>query len=152
ARKISPAECLVSAAVSGATAMTPTPSSEVTQLLEAAQSGDAQAKEQFFRLVYEQLRAGAEARLRSDRLGAAWRLSDFLQEVMVRLVTGDVLGKAPNPGYLFGAASRAMRHVLVDFSRKARPPGGQLRPLEEAAYLWRPGNGIDLLALHEALE
>jgi RNA polymerase sigma factor (TIGR02999 family) len=132
--------------------MTPPAAGEVTRLLEAAQGGDAQARERLFQVLSREIRGLAERSLQRDCLGHAWRPSDLIQEVMVRLVTGKVLDRAPNRAYLFGAAARAMRCVLVDFLRKPRPPGGGVGPLADAAVLLHRNNGIDLLALHEALE
>jgi RNA polymerase sigma factor (TIGR02999 family) len=132
--------------------MTPMPPGEFTLLLVAAQDGDAGARERVFGQLSDEIRGLAERSLRGERHGHAWRASDLIQQVLLRLVQGEVLEQAPNRAYLFGAAARAMRCVLVDFARKPEPPGGRLAPLLEAALVSYQNRGIDLLALHDALE
>jgi RNA polymerase sigma factor (TIGR02999 family) len=132
--------------------MTPALPGDFTMLLVAARDGDAWAREHVFRQLASEIRGLAERSLRGERLGHAWRASDLIQQVLLRLVQGAVLEQAPNRAYLFGAAARAMRCVLVDFARKPQHPGGSLAPLLEAALLSYRNRGIDLLALHDALE
>jgi len=72
------------------------------------------------------------------------------------LLEGDVLDNAPDRAYLFGAASTAMRRVLVEYARKRATikHGGahqRIAMLDEALDHYS-STKIDLLALHEALE
>ena len=47
----------------------------------------------------------------------------LVNEAVGRLLDADVLHHAPNRRYLFGAVTRAMRHILVDHARKRRHRG-----------------------------
>ena len=44
--------------------------------------------------------------------------SDLAHEGLLRLLADDVLANAPNRGYLFSAAARAMRRVVIEHHRK----------------------------------
>jgi RNA polymerase sigma factor (TIGR02999 family) len=127
----------------------------VTQLLEAARGGDAQARERLGQLLCAELHGLAERSLRRERPGHTLRPTDLLNEAFLRLLEGDVLSKAPNRAYLFGAAAQALRWVLVDHARRraaARHGGGWRRtPLDDVLDEYE-GRRIDLVALHEALE
>jgi RNA polymerase sigma factor (TIGR02999 family) len=128
----------------------------VSRLLEGVHRGDDGAREQLGHLLVAELRQQAEFALRRERAGHTLQPSDLVQEVFVRLLEGDVLEKATNRAYLFGAASTALRRILVDYARKrgaARHGGGQERvPLLDEALERYAQDHLDVLALHEALE
>jgi RNA polymerase sigma factor (TIGR02999 family) len=128
----------------------------VTRLLEQAQGGDTSAKEQLGQLLGAELFALAERALRRERAGHTLQAGDLVQEVFVRLLEGDVLNEATSRAYLFGAASTALRRVLVDYARKraaVKHGGGQARvPLLDEALDKYAAMNLDLLALHEALQ
>lgn len=46
--------------------------------------------------------------------------TDLLNQAMLRVLEGEVIDKASDRRYLFGAAHRAMRQILIDHSRKSR--------------------------------
>jgi RNA polymerase sigma factor (TIGR02999 family) len=98
----------------------------------------------------------AQHALRRERPGHTLQPADLVQEVFVRLLEGDTLDRASDRAYLFGAASTALRRVLVDYARKrgaARHGGGHRRvPLLDDALEHYVRNNLDLLALNEALE
>jgi RNA polymerase sigma factor (TIGR02999 family) len=129
--------------------------STVTRLLEEIHQGNAAARERLGRLIYTELHRLAEYALEKERPGHTLQPTDLVQEIFVRLLDGDVLTKAPNRAYLFGAVSRALRQILVDHARKraALKNGGgwQRTPLDEALDYY-DSERIDLLELHEALE
>src|SRR5262249_14805833 len=103
-----------------------------------------------------ELQSQAERALGRERPGHTLQPADLVQEVFLRLLEGDVLAKAPNRAYLFGAASTALRRVLVDYARRrgTTKHGGshQRVPLLDDALERYAQNHLDLLALHEALE
>src|SRR5438874_2366834 len=128
----------------------------VSRLLEEIQRGDDNAKEQLGRLLVAELHNQAEHALRKERPGHTLQPADLVQEVFLRLLEGDLLDKAPNRAYLFGAASTALRRVLVDYARKRATVkhgcGHQRVPLLDDALERYVQNHLDLLALNEALE
>jgi RNA polymerase sigma-70 factor, ECF subfamily len=127
-----------------------------SRLLGAIHQGDHLAREQLGELMVAELRRQAESMLRKERAGHTLQPADLVQEVFVRLLEGGVLDKAPNRAYLFGAASMALRRVLVDYARKrgaARHGGGQQRvPLLDEALERYAQSNLDVLALNEALD
>jgi RNA polymerase sigma factor (TIGR02999 family) len=127
----------------------------VTRLLEDIRQGDLHAQDQPVQVIYTELHRLAEGSLRRERIGHTLHPTDLLHEVFLRLLEDDVLSKAHNRAYLFGAASRAMRRILVDYARTraAAKRGGnwQRTSLDDILDNYE-SKRIDLLALHEALE
>jgi RNA polymerase sigma factor (TIGR02999 family) len=131
------------------------PEGNVTQLLEAIQKGDEQAHEQLWLVIYDELRGVAERLMKAERPGHTLQATALLHEAFPRLFDAALLSKAGNRSYFFGAAARAMRHILVDHARKrqANRHGGGLKrtPLDDVLDGYEDKQ-IDLLALHDALE
>jgi RNA polymerase sigma-70 factor, ECF subfamily len=127
----------------------------MTRLLEDVRRGEAGAAEQVVQVLRAELYQLAQGALRRERAGHTLSTTDLVHEVLLRLMEDDVWTKAENRAYLFGAASRALRQVLVDHARKraAARHGGdwQRTPLDEALERCARER-IDLLALDEALE
>jgi RNA polymerase sigma factor (TIGR02999 family) len=130
-------------------------SGTITRLLEAIRRGEAGAAEQLVQLLSAELYQLAKGALRRERAGHTLSTTDLVHEVVLRLMEDDILVKAENRAYLFGAVSRALRQILVDHARKrsaARHGGDWKRiPLDEALEKYERER-IDLLALNEALE
>lgn len=126
----------------------------ITQLLDAATTGDSKAAAQLLPLVYDELRKLAWARLAHEPPGQTLQPTALVHEAFVKLVGhGD-------PGWqgrehFFGAAARAMRQILVDRARRKaaiKHGGGQERVgLEDDYALAIEPPSVDLLALDEAL-
>src|SRR5262249_9328524 len=133
---------------------TPVPG-EVSGLLEAAQGGDDQARERLYRVLTTELRDLVEGRRRREWQGQTPQTSDLLQEVLLRLLRDDVIDKAPNRAYLFGAAATALRRCLVDHARRrlSGKRGGRWKRhlLDELVDRYEVQH-LDLLALNEGLE
>ena len=135
---------------------TAVPPGTVSRLLAEIHSGDAAAKEQLGQLLFAELFTVAERFMHRERVGHTLQPGDLVQEVFLRLLEGDVLDKAQNRAYLFGAASTAMRRVLVEYARKrstVKHGGGQQRvPLLDEALKEYARTNLDVVALHESLE
>jgi RNA polymerase sigma factor (TIGR02999 family) len=133
--------------------------SDVTQILNAIEAGDAQASEQLLPLVYDELRRLAAAQMAGERPGHTLDATALVHEAWLRLAPdrrGEPGGSPEfaNRRHFFAAAAEAMRRVLVESARrKARVKhGGGRRRVElddQAAAL--PDAPDDLLALDEAL-
>jgi RNA polymerase sigma factor (TIGR02999 family) len=125
----------------------------VTELLRAAQSGDAAAAEQLLAVVYEQLHQLARARMAHLPPGQTLQPTALVHEAYLRLTDKtDVPWESRQ--HFFFAAARAMRDVLVEQARRkagpARGGGRQRQELDEACAVVEPP-GEDVLAVHEAL-
>jgi RNA polymerase sigma factor (TIGR02999 family) len=126
----------------------------VTELLRAAQAGDAAAAERLMDVVYEQLHRVARARMAQLPPGQTLQPTALVHEAYLRLTDkSDVAWESRR--HFFFAAARAMRDILVEQTRRKAGPvrgGGRRRQeLDEACAVIEPP-GQDVLAVHEALE
>jgi RNA polymerase sigma factor (TIGR02999 family) len=127
---------------------------DVTRILNAASSGDAQAASELLPLVYEELRRLAAAKMASENPGQTLQATALVHEAWLRLV-GDVNRKWNDRTHFFAAAAEAMRRILVEKARRKRAQrhgGGQQRL--EFLDLAAPSvpNDDQLLAVNDALD
>jgi RNA polymerase sigma factor (TIGR02999 family) len=127
---------------------------DVTHILDRAQSGDPKAAEELLPLVYDELRRLAAARMANEAPGQTLQPTALVHEAWLRLA-GDTHQRWNDRQHFFRAAAEAMRHILVDRARQrgAQKRGGHLR-LTELSDSKVPIVSADdeLLAVHEALE
>jgi RNA polymerase sigma factor (TIGR02999 family) len=126
----------------------------VTELLRAAQAGDAAAAERLLAVVYEQLRKLARARMAQLPPGQTLQPTALVHEAYLRLTDkSDVSWESRQ--HFFFAAARAMRDILVEQARRKAGPvrggGRQRQELDEACAVLQPPSE-DVLAVHEALD
>ena len=134
-------------------------SGEVTRLLRVARDGDAQALEQIYVLVYEELRRIAAARLRTERDGHTLQPTALVNEAYMKLAASPGAGIQDRSHFL-SIAARAMRQVLVDHARRrdAVKRGAGVEPATlTGRRLASPGDeseldSDELLALDAALD
>jgi len=126
----------------------------ITELLRAAQAGDAAAAERLLAVVYAQLHELARARMAQLPPGQTLQPTALVHEAYLRLTDkSDVAWESRR--HFFFAAARAMRDILVEQARRKAGPvrgGGRRRQeLDEACAVLEPPSA-DVLAVHEALE
>ena len=126
----------------------------ITQLLRAAQAGDAAAADQLLVVVYEQLHHLARARMAHLPPGQTLQPTALVHEAYLRLTDkSDVSWESRQ--HFFFAAARAMRDILVEQARRqagpARGGGRRRRELDETYAVIEP-QAEDILAVHEALD
>jgi RNA polymerase sigma factor (TIGR02999 family) len=100
---------------------------EMTQLLEAAASGDRQAAEELLPLVYDELRKLAASRMAAEAPGHTLNATALVHEAYLRL-TGNQ--QFQGRGHFFAAAAEAMRRILVNHARdrlRFKRAGGKVR-------------------------
>jgi RNA polymerase sigma factor (TIGR02999 family) len=128
--------------------------SQVSAVLQAAQSGDRQAASDLLPLVYAELHELARARLARQPPGQTLTPTALVNEVYLR-VAGDRNVTWEGRQHFFFAAARAMRDILVEQARRKAGPkrgGGHKRhELDEACAVLEPPSD-EVLAVHEALE
>jgi len=125
--------------------------SNVTRLLEAIQQGDGCAKEALLTLVYGELRHLARVKMAQEQPGHTLQPTALVHEAWLRL--GDGL-TFENRAHFFGAASEAMRRILVDSARRKKRMrhGGHLDRVDaESLEISLPAPDDELIALDEAL-
>jgi RNA polymerase sigma factor (TIGR02999 family) len=90
---------------------------DITLLLQAASHKEDHAREELFRRVYEELRRMAAARMASESAGQTLQPTALVHEAWLQLVgAGDRSWE--NRAHFFGAASDAMRRILIDVARR----------------------------------
>lgn len=127
----------------------------VTLLLSRWNDGDGEALKQLIAAVHAELRVVARNLLRRERTGHTLQPTDLVHEAYLRL---EGLREMPfsNRAHFYGAASEAMRRILVDHARRrqADKRGGADRidvPLEHILHL--PIDlRVDFVRLVDALE
>ena len=129
--------------------------SEITQLLENAEKGDAQAIHDLLPLVYDELRKVAAHKMSGEASGHTLQPTALVHEAWLRLA-GDGTPHFQNRAHFFGAAAEAMRRILIERARRRmaakRGSGAESIPLD-AVEIASPFEDDDqLLAVNEALE
>ena len=93
------------------------PDPTVTTLLEGMQAGDPDAESAVWEAVYDELHAIAAAMMTSEQPGHDIQATALVHEAYVRLIGGQPLDR-PVRAYFFGAASQAMRRILIEQGRQ----------------------------------
>ena len=102
---------------------------EITQMLQAVGRGESGASEELLPLVYNELRQLAAVRMAQEVAGQTLQPTAVVHEVWLRLA-----GKSnqvwQSRAHFFGAASEAMRRILIENARRKsrlKRGGGQAR-------------------------
>lgn len=126
---------------------------ELTQLLDRAARGDAQASAAFFRAAYAELKRLAGAAMRGERDDHLLQPTALVNEAFLRLCSEPA--EWDNRRHFFGAAARSMRQILVDQARRRdaekRGGGVQMLSLSAAADDATPEPRADVLRLDALL-
>jgi RNA polymerase sigma factor (TIGR02999 family) len=99
---------------------------DVSQLLVAIEQGDTASADKLLPLVYEELRNLAAARLANENGGQTLQATALVHEAFLRLVGRDHQQESASEmlwngrGHFFGAASEAMRRILVENARRKK--------------------------------
>ena len=131
------------------------PPRELTLILGRARDGDERARDELVTLIYDQLRRVATGLMRRERADHTLSPTAVVHEAVIRLLGDAVFDKAADRGFLFASAARAMREVLIDHARRrgaGRRGGGRKRVPLDAVVDYFHGQGLDLVAVHEALD
>jgi RNA polymerase sigma factor (TIGR02999 family) len=131
------------------------PRRDLTLILGRARTGDDQAKDELINLIYNELRQVASRLMRSERADHTLPPTAVVHEAVIRLLGDAVFDTARDRSYLFAAAARAMREVLIEHARRRsadRRGGGKRRvPLDHVVDYFED-QGVDVVAVHEALD
>jgi len=129
--------------------------SELTELLQAIESGTPVAADILLPHVYEELRKLAAAQLANEQPGQTLQPTALVHEAYLRLVGGANPEQWNSRGHFFAAASIAIRRVLIDNARRKQSlkRGAEFvrQELDELAVSL-PEPQEDILALDEALQ
>jgi RNA polymerase sigma factor (TIGR02999 family) len=128
--------------------------SDVTLVLDAISRDGNQASEKLLPLVYDALRKLAAARMAREGAGHTLQPTALVHEAWVRLVEGRAQ-TWENRGHFFGAASEAMRRILIERARhksRLKYGAGQERLNIEDIDIAEALPDDKLLLVDEALE
>src|SRR6266705_1178498 len=128
--------------------------SDVTQILQAVERGDAKAAHELLPLVYNELRRLAAYRMANEAPGHTLQPTALVHEAWLRLV-GNENQKWNGRAHFFGAAAEAMRRILIENARRkraARHGGGQAKLDIQEIEIAAVAKDDELLAVHDALE
>ena len=129
-------------------------SDEITKLLREWSDGSRSAFDELIPLVYGELHRQAARYLRNERRCQTLQTTALIHDAYVRLV-GQTGIQWQSRTQFFAFAAQLMRHILVDHARakhREKRGGGAVKlPLEEATMITVDEQGVDLIALDEAL-
>ena len=129
------------------------PMPDVTHILKAIDSGDAQAAGELLPLVYDELRKLAAQRMAGESPDHTLGPTALVHEAYIRLVGKEDPGWQ-NRGHFFAAAAEAMRRILIDRARRRgsrKRAGDRERQDLHESQLVAPEASDDILELDEAL-
>ncbi len=92
---------------------------EITRLLQLAHEGDKEAGDQLWKMVMDDFRRMASAKMRRERHSVTAGTTMLVNELYLKLVGKDgTLPKWDDSKHFFGSVARAMTQYLVDRARK----------------------------------
>jgi RNA polymerase sigma factor (TIGR02999 family) len=128
--------------------------SDLSQLIDRVQAGDAGARDRLFAAAYGELRRLAHARLRDGGRNTWLDTTALVHEAYLRYLDGGAL-RATDRRAFFAYASRIMRSVIVDAvrERQALRRGGDIAliTLDTQVAAGLPAGEDEILRVHEAL-
>ena len=125
----------------------------LTGLLNLGLSGDAEANDRAFQMVYAELRRSAQRQMRRGLDAATLSPTGLVNEVFIKL--NDGMPRVNDRAHFYSLAARAMRHILLDHQRdkQAAKRGGKGPPAEMISESLVGALGeIDYFALDQALD
>jgi RNA polymerase sigma factor (TIGR02999 family) len=130
---------------------------DVTRILTAIETGDANAANQLLPLVYEELRQLAAQKMLQEKPAQTLQATALVHEAYLRLVCPGKGQHWDSRGHFFAAAAEAMRRILVENARRkrSRKRGGDREQQDvdpDELPLATPGDPLEVLAIHEALD
>ncbi len=130
------------------------PSQEVTAILLKASEGEANAVNQLFAVLYDDLRRIAAERMSHEAAGHTLQPTALVHEAYVRLVD-QTRCQWQDRSHFLAVASQVMRRILVDHARsrgRAKRGGGWNRvTLDKALVESAEAQDMNLIALDDAL-
>jgi RNA polymerase sigma factor (TIGR02999 family) len=128
--------------------------SDITQALQAVDSGNPQSASELMERVYEELRRLAAAKMAREYAGQTLQPTALVHEAWLRIAGNEAAFK--NRAYFFGAAAEAMRRILIDRARRRsamkRGGGAAHADIDELDLPAPVADDEQLLALDEALQ
>jgi RNA polymerase sigma-70 factor, ECF subfamily len=128
---------------------------DITYLLEQVRGGGQGALDQLAGAIHDRLRAMAHARVGRERRDPLLETTVLVNEAVLRLVRAKVFHRSPHRRYLYAAASRTMRAILVDHARRRRTAvraGLENRVMLDDVVDRMESDGLPIVELNQALD
>ena len=128
-------------------------SGNITQLLQDYQSGNKDALDAMFPLVYDELRRLAASRLRNERDDHTLQATALVHEAYLRLIEQHSQ-TWQNRAHFFGLAAEMMRRILINHAVKRNADkrfGNQTRLALDEMIDFTQGHDVNLIRLDESL-
>lgn len=129
-------------------------SHQITHLLVDWQNGNAAAFDELMPLVYEELRIMARRFMRRQPSGHTFQTTELIHEAYLKFAVSKDKNWQ-NRAHFFGVASKAMRHILVDYARakNSQKRGGDVLQfsLNENVMATQTARAEEFIALNDAL-
>lgn len=125
----------------------------ITQLLQDYQSGNKDALDAMFPLVYDELRRLAASRLRNERDDHTLQATALVHEAYLRLIEQHSQ-TWQNRAHFFGLAAEMMRRILINHAVKRNADkrfGNQTRLALDEMIDFTQGHDVNLIRLDESL-
>ncbi len=126
----------------------------IESTLADMQEGDLEASADLLPLVYSELRKLAASRLAAEPAGQTLQATALVHEAYLRLTKNNDQQRWNSRGHFFGAASTAMRRILIEQARRKKSlrGGGEFNrvsshEIEQTLH----SSPAELLTLNEAL-
>lgn len=127
---------------------------DVTRVLNAMSAGDDTGATELLASIYEELRRMAAVKMAAERPGHTLQATALVNEAYLRLAGGDPNWE--NRRHFFGAASEAMRRILIENARRraAEKRGGGQSPtaLDEELHGVPASEDDKLIEVHEVID
>jgi RNA polymerase sigma factor (TIGR02999 family) len=126
--------------------------SDIIRIINAIPHGDPRDTDGLLPLVYQELRKLAAQKMAREQPGHTLQATALVHEAWLRLGGGVF----DNRAHFFGAASEAMRRILVERARRKhrekRGSGAEHVDVDDLEIAAPPGNEEESLAVDEALD
>lgn len=126
----------------------------IESTLADMQEGDLEASADLLPLVYSELRKLAASRLAAEPAGQTLQATALVHEAYLRLTKNNDQQRWNSRGHFFGAASTAMRRILIEQARRKKSlrGGGEFnRVSSHEIEQTLQSSPAELLTLNEAL-
>lgn len=132
----------------------PNMSGDVTQLLQAIDSGNPQAADELLPLIYDELRQIAAHKMANEKPGQTLQPTALVHEAWLKIAGADHQ-QWKGREHFFGAAAEAMRRILIDQARRKmaqKRGGGSIPETFHESRIELRASSEEMLAVHEALD
>jgi RNA polymerase sigma factor (TIGR02999 family) len=124
-------------------------------MLKAWSKGETALAEEVFPLLYNELRKQAHSFLRRERQGHTLQTTALINETYIKLREQRNI-QWESRAHFFAICATLMRRILVDYAktrrRDKRGGGAVLLPIEDLPLAAKLPQGVDLIALDDALD